>query len=418
MCLREHYFDPFEPVNQAQRYEQYDLFRSRGPLAWGRPPRPGLNDGIYLFSHAAVSAALKHRAILQAPEVGAYAARRRTLLTDNVFGLISHAVLFADPPRHGGLRRPIAAPLARSAAARHAGRMRAHAEVLARDCNRRGRFDLIKDFATPLIAGGLLELLGLDVADVSALKRHTSALAADLDLMKDRPRHSPHRSAYAELTAIVERSLADGPPPRASLAAHLADQVDNGHWRREDLVANLVFLLLAGQETAVDALGNAVLALSRHPGAWRAVDDGRVSGPEAVDELLRYDASLQMSGFRLSCEHMELCGASIPAGTPVIAVLGSANRDPTVFRDPERLSLERRPRNVSRTFGYGIHNCAGQHLARYELAAALETLAAWLPEWHIDEAGVTERRTVSFRGHVSVPVVVRPGVGSAESPRR
>ncbi len=410
-----HFFDPFEPRNQAQRYQQYAHFRSQTPLAWGRPPRPGLGNGVYVFSHEAVTGALKHQSLLQAPLAAAYATQRRQLLSDGIFGMVSHAVLFSDPPRHGVLRRPLTSALTPPAAQQHAERMRHRAESLAAECARRGQFDMVTDFATPYIAGGLLELLGFSESDIDEIKQRTGQLAGELDITDKPPRPGGQSAAYKALTRIVQRNLDRPRFSSGTLSKHLGDLVGSGRWQRGELIPNLVFLLFAGQETAIDALGNAVLALAHHPGAWRAVENGDVTSAEAVDEFLRYDPSLQGAAFRVTSEAVDLCGTTIPPSTPVVALLGSANRDPAAFGDPDRLHLHRRPIRRSRTFGHGIHICAGQHLARHELAIALETLMAHWPAWRVDESGVVERETISFRGHTRIPVTIKQAE-SAETP--
>ncbi len=400
-----HWFDPFEPCFASQRYARYQWFREHAPIARGRSPSPGLPEAVYLFSHETVRMCLTHRALLQAPDTEMYRITRRSLMSDPVFGLLSKAVLFTDPPVHGTLRRPMTRAMTATAAAQREASLRTRAEALVQAFEDRGHFDLVTDFATPYIVGAIGELLGLTLTDIPALKRQTTEMARALDLRTCEARPARNVSSAPELAQWVECALDTTLVSDEGLCATFLEHCDSGQWTRSDVITNMVFLLFAGQETAVDALGNATLAIARHPGCWDAVTSGAVASLDAVDELLRYDPSLQFSSARVSAEPVELTGTVIPAGIPVIAVLASANRDPEVFDEPDNLRLDRRP-GPGMTFGHGIHRCAGAHVARVEIAIALETLMRRLPAWRIDEGAVVERDSITFRGHTSIPVTL------------
>jgi cytochrome P450 len=399
------WFDPFESCSASQRYARYRWFREHAPIARGCSPFPGLPDAVYLFSHETVRMCLTHRAILQAPDTEEYRITRRSLMSDPVFGLLLKAVLFTDPPAHGTLRRPMTRAMTATAAAQREASLRTRAEALVHAFENRGHFDLVTDFATPYIVGAIGELLGLTLTDIPALKRQTAEMARALDFRACEARPARDASSAPELAQWVECALDTTLVSDEGLCATFLAHCDSGQWTRSDVITNMVFLLFAGQETAVDALGNAVLAIARHPGCWNAVTTGAVTSLDAVDELLRYDPSLQFASTRVSAKPVELTGAVIPAGIPIVAVLASANRDPAVFDEPDKLRLDRRP-GPGMTFGHGIHRCAGAHIARVEIAIALETLMQRLPVWRVDEDSVIERDAITFRGHTSIPVTL------------
>ena len=396
-------FDPFVALDHDQRYVRYQWFREHAPAAWGRPPQPAFGNTLYLFSHSAVTRGLAHPALLQAPETTEYRIIRESLKADPDFGTILAAVLFTDPPAHAALRRPMTRAMSTAVVRPQRAGLQERAESLLDACCQRKRFDLVQDFASPFIVSALGDLMGLPLGESHALKEQTARLAQALDLRPADLTRSGNTPAAVMLARQIERALATAKPSPDGLCARLLDQYEAGYWSKEDLVTNLVFLLFAGQETAVDGLGNAVVTLARRPEAWRSLSAGNVDSLDAADELLRYDPPLQYAATRIAAEPLTIAGMVVPANTSVVPVLASANRDPDVFPTPDTVRLDRRP-SASRTFGHGLHVCAGKHVARIEIAAALEALVTRLPPEAIDLHGIVERDLVTFRGHDRIPV--------------
>jgi cytochrome P450 len=191
------------------------------------------------------------------------------------------------------------------------------------------------------------------------------------------------------------------------MAAGMVREVAQGRWSREDLVANIVFMLFAGQETVVDALGNALVALDRFPEQRALLERGVVDWSNAAAELLRYGASVQYAVARIAAHDIDLGDVRIAAGEAVVPVLGSGNRDDAVFPDGDRLDLTRPPA-VSMTFGTGLHVCLGQHVARIEIAAMIEALFTRAPGWRLDAANAERRPSMSFYGMATAPLVLNP----------
>ncbi|TIW46130.1 MAG: cytochrome P450 [Mesorhizobium sp.] len=189
------------------------------------------------------------------------------------------------------------------------------------------------------------------------------------------------------------------------MVARMAREVAEGRWSREDMVANVVFMLFAGQETVVDAFGNAVVALHRFPEQRALLERRLVDWSSAAAELLRFGASVQYAIARIAAEDIDLGNVGIANGEAVVAVLGSGNRDDAVFADGDRLDLTRSPA-LSLTFGTGLHVCLGQHVARIEIAAMLEALFTRAPGWRLDAAGARRRPSLSFHGMSTAPLVL------------
>ena len=167
--------------------------------------------------------------------------------------------------------------------------------------------------------------------------------------------------------------------PGEDLTTHLVQVEENGNvLTNEELTANVILLFGAGHETTVNLIGNGLLALYRNPGQLRLLKNDPSLTANAIEELLRYNSSVQVTG-RTTLEYVdEIGGISLEKGQSVICLLGSANRDPAAYSDPDRLDITRRDvRPLS--FGGGIHYCVGAQLARIEAEIAIRTLLRRLP---------------------------------------
>jgi cytochrome P450 len=164
-----------------------------------------------------------------------------------------------------------------------------------------------------------------------------------------------------------------------------------------------VLLLVAGFETTVNLIGNAVNALLDHPDQWRALcADPAGLAPKAVEETLRYDPPVQRTG-RFALEDVELAGTPVRRDQYVVTLLGAANRDPEVYAEPDRFDITRDQTADHLAFSSGIHYCLGQPLARLEATVALRALAEQMPG--LRRAGATRRRNATIiRGPILLPV--------------
>ena len=179
---------------------------------------------------------------------------------------------------------------------------------------------------------------------------------------------------------------------------------DGNKLTNEELTANIILLFGAGHETTVNLIGNGLLALHRNPDQLALLKARSDLITNAVEELLRYDSSVQVTG-RVTLEDIdEIGGKRIPKGESVLCLLGSANRDPAVYPDrPDRLDITR-PDVRPLSFGGGIHFCLGAQLARIEAEIAIATLLRRLPDLRIDDVeNPAWRPTFVLRGLRHLP---------------
>lgn len=398
--MTEAFFDPAFLPNDVRRYDVFSSFRREHPCVRGAQPFPGAGEAFYVFSHAHISEVLRHPRLLQAPP-GAYQELRSQMMADPVFAFFAQSMLLSDPPRHRELRHPLAKVFTPSAILALEERLRDKARSLGATCVANGRFDVVHDFAIPFVVHALELVLGFSIDDPAWLKKMTAEIAVALDFRSEGA-SARYTEACGELARFVESGIAEGAVHDKGIASLMLELRDKGSWTHEETVANLMFLLFAGQETTIDAIGNAALALHRNPEERQRLRSGQVSASQAAEELLRYDAPLHFAFARIAASEVVIARTIIPAGAPVIAVLASGNHDEAIFPDGHRLRLDRTGELMS-TFGSGLHVCLGQHLARLEMSIAIETLFKQMPEWRLHEGQTAHRRTIIFQGLTAAP---------------
>jgi cytochrome P450 PksS len=271
---------------------------------------------------------------------------------------------------------------------------------------RKGRIDLIADVALPLPLTIISEMLG--VPDEEQLTFHTwsagflelGAGAGPLKMITQIPNGIRLKRFFEKLIA---RRRTD---PQDDLISALVQAEANGDCFSEREVVSMIFLLLlAGHETTVNLIGNGVLALLEHPDQMRKLREhpGLIEG--AVEELLRYCNPVEHGNVRLALEDVELAGQRIPKGSIVLLLLASANRDESVFDQPDRLEIERNP-NRHLGFGFGAHYCLGAQLARVEGRIAIRQLVLRFPGMRmaVPAEQLRWRNTVAVRGLERLPI--------------
>lgn len=380
----------------AERHAAY-----RG-LRRGRPVRQiRLSSGATAWlvtGYHEVRQALAHPGL--SGRTGAVGDRRG--LTDDVLRGMNTHMLNLDPPDHTRLRRLVSAAFTR----RRMVELRPLIERITDellDAMAGADVDLMKALALPLPIRVLIELLGVPPQDAGAFRGWTETLTASalpVDQLE---------ASAADMLRYVRALLADKrrEPGRDLLTALVAVR-DGDERLTEDELTSMVFLLLiAGHETTVNLIGNAVFALVSNPSqlAWLRADLSRVAG--AVEEFLRYESPVH-AALRHSREDVQLGGATIPAGSVVLVSLLAANRDPARFGSADRLDLARDD-NPQLAFGHGIHHCLGAPLARLEGSIAISSLLARFPLLRAAEPAESLRWRVSMvmHGLEELPVKLR-----------
>ena len=272
----------------------------------------------------------------------------------------------------------------------------------------RGSMELVDDFAFPLPITVIAELLGIPVEDQARFREWSNSFVLPPmtpELQEQLARHTDEFVAYLDDLFARRRS-----EPTDDLVTAMVQAEDAGdHLSENELYSMVVLLIVAGHETTVSLITNAVLALLSNPSQLAELRADRSLLPAAVEELLRYDSPVERTITRWAAVDVELGGESIRRGELVIAVVGSANRDASQFADPDSLDV-RREGGKHVGFGRGPHFCLGAALARLETEIALATLLDRLPNLRlaIAEDDLYWRPIPIFRSLASLPVAWDP----------
>ncbi|HEU5439858.1 MAG TPA: cytochrome P450 [Ktedonobacterales bacterium] len=285
------------------------------------------------------------------------------------------SLISSDPPRHRQLRNLVTQAFTPRAVAQLAPRITAIiGELLDRVGGAGdGRMDFIEDFAYPLPVIVIAELLGIPAAERAQFKRWSDAIVSV-------PSSTPaggqlnFMDAQREMALYFSRLMAERrTEPRDDLISHLITAEIGGQRLTEiELIGFCVLLLVAGNETTTNLLGNAILCFDEQPSAYERLRAQPNLIPSAIEEVLRYRSPVQ-SMFRTATGETAIGGVRTRAGQPVIAWIGSANRDEAQFSNAHVFDIERTP-NRHLAFGHGIHFCLGAPLARLEAKLALGAL--------------------------------------------
>lgn len=363
-------FDPESTSFVADPYPVFAALRRAGGPLWHE------QLGMWLaFSYADVDAVLRSR------KLGRVFTRRRP---EAVFGTFNQlhvdSMLDSEPPDHTRRRRLVQGEFAR-------GRMERLRSTVARAADRLldealaggGELDLVADYAAPLPVTVIAELLGVPEGDRRLLRPWSNAIVKMYEYQQtDEQRMAAVRAAGEFAGYLRELATRRRAEPADDLVSHLAGRVAGGELSEDELVANAALLLNAGHEASVNVLANGMLALLDRPAELDRLRAGLPALlPTAIEELIRFDAPLQLFE-RTAQDDVVVGGVTVRAGQKIAALLGSANRDPAVFADPDRLDVGRDP-NPHLGFGAGIHFCLGAPLARLELEVSLPTLLRRLP---------------------------------------
>ena len=317
------------------------------------------------------------------------------------------SLVFNDPPLHSRVRRLIVGALTLRAIAAMEPALTALVDRLLDAAEALGQFDLIGDFAAAIPVEVIGNLLDVPHADRGPLRDWSLAILGALEPALTAQQHARGNQAVDEFLAylrdlVAERRRRPGDRERDVLTRLIAGEGEGEDRLSEaELLHNCIFILNAGHETTTNLIGNALVALTGFPDQRDQLLAEPALIDTAVEEFLRFESSNQL-GNRISTVATALGGVALAAGTPVTLCIGAANRDPSVFTDPDRLDLARKP-NRHLAFGLGVHQCAGLSLARLEGRIAIGRFLARFPRYHLAGAPVRGGRA-RFRGFLSAPV--------------
>ena len=280
---------------------------------------------------------------------------------------------------------------------------RAALRAMLESPDRTGDFLMDVAYAIPTVT--ILTLLGVDPAKVPTYKRWSDSRAAMTwgDLSDDE--QVPHARNLVEYWQEMQRLVAEAHERGGDdLVADLVEAQDAGAEISDHEIASLCYsLLFAGHETTTTLIANSIRVLLSHREAWDAIvaDPARI--PSAIDEVLRYSGSI-VAWRRKATRDAEIGGTPIPAGANILLLMGSANRDEGVFAHPEQFDIDRTDARNHMSFGFGIHYCLGNMLAKLQDRIVLEETIAAVPSLRLTDGPIGFRENLSFRVPTSVPV--------------
>jgi cytochrome P450 len=396
--------DVLQPEHLANPYPLYARLRAEDPVYWDE------RWGSWVLTRYADVVAALHDPRLSAVHHGrsqdtSWLPEEWRASLGPVLQALGRLMLFVDPPDHTRLRGLVNKAFTPRVVENMRGQIMTLVDELLDAVRDRGQMDVIADFAYPLPAIVIAQMLGVPPEDRDRFRAWSDdfgTLLDDYGLTLENAARS--LSGMAEFMAYFRPMIARRRrQPASDLLSALATAEERGDVLSEDeLLANCVLLLGAGHGTTTHLIGNGLLALLCHPDQAARLRDDPAVAAGAVNELLRYDGPVQLTG-RAATTDLEIGGRHIAAGQGVTTVLGAANHDPAQFPDPDVLDITR-PESRHVAFGYGAHFCVGAPLARLEASIALPALLRCLPNLRLQTEAPEWEPSMVFRGLRSLPV--------------
>ena len=389
-------YNPLSAAVVQDPYPVYAALRARGA-----PHRSRLMNAWLVARHADADAILRdHRTFANDPRVGTLTRRQQAMLPPED----EYSMAILDPPDHTRLRALVNKAFTSRAINALEARIRAIAAALLDAVDDPGGFDLMTALARPLPIIAIAEMLGVPAEDRDRFRLWSTQRARLVEPTVSRRERAVAQAASREFDAYFRGVIAQRrSAPRDDILSALAHAEDGGERLSEREMLNLLrLLLIAGNETTTNLIGNGMLALLASPDQLARLrsDPGLV--PMAVDELLRFDSPIQMTLRRVRAD-AAVNGVEVRPGDNIAVLLGAANRDPDVFEEPDRLDVGRAP-CPHLSLGRGIHHCLGASLARLEGQIAFEMLLERFARIELIGARPKFQHGVVLRGLRSLPL--------------
>jgi cytochrome P450 len=280
---------------------------------------------------------------------------------------LSTSLISMDPPRHRQLRNIVTQAFTPRGVARLSERITTIVTELLDNVVANGRMDIIDDLSYPLPVIVIAEMLGIPQEDRERFKLWSDAIVSGGMSPGDT---NPQQEMGAYFLNMIEQRRRD--PEEDLISALLAAQIDGVHLDQRELLGFCILLLVAGNETTTNLIGNALLCFDEQPATMDQLRAEPDLIPSAIEEVLRYRSPVQMM-YRRSLTDVTLGDQTIHAGQMIMAQIGAANRDEAQFPNADTFDIRRTP-NRHIAFGHGIHFCLGAPLARLEAKIALTLL--------------------------------------------
>lgn len=392
--------DILAPHVRADPYPHYAALRRDSPVCLAEP------GGVWLVSrHDDIMALLRDptrfssqafRAVWEPPWLD--------------YNPLARSILAMDAPGHTRLRALASRSLGPRAVARLQPAIRARCERLAAGLD--GEVDVVAAYAAPLPAFVIATLLGLDESLWVRFKRWSDDLLSVTPQPLDAHHVARVEATIAELSGYLSRVIADRrrAPKDDPVSEMVRAEVDGQRLGDAEILEFMIAILIGGLETTTHLIASSALLLAGRPDLFARLRGDPAAIPAFVEEMLRFDGPSQSLPRVTTCD-VELHGVTIPAGSLVLALVGSAGRDERRFLDPDRFDLGRG--SAALNFGHGVHFCLGAALARLQGRVGLSALARRLPGLRLaGDQPLAFRQVVMFRGLVALEVAWDPPVAA------
>ncbi|MEI6453939.1 MAG: cytochrome P450 [Actinomycetes bacterium] len=387
-------YDPYDYKLQDDPYPTYSRLREEAPVFY--------NEALDVFVLS------RHADILRAfRDIDNFSNAMGVSVDPSAFGPEAYrtmSFLAMDPPRHTRLRSLVNRSFTPRRVAEMEARILEIADAHLAPCFEAGSFDFVSDFAGKMPMDVISEMMGVPEVDRAELRR-----LADLVLHREEGVYDvPPEGVAAALDLVVyyQQMVAERrvKPSEDMTSDLLFAEIDGDRLSDEEIISFLFLMVVAGNETTTKLLANAWYWAAKFPEVSASVlaDSSRTAA--WVEETLRFDGSTQQI-LRVTKTPLELHGSKIPSGSRVLLLIGSANRDPEVFPDPDRYDLDRDSSKFL-SFGGGKHFCMGAPLARLEGLVGLNRLVESIASYEVDFAAAERVHSVNVRGFAALPTTV------------
>ena len=390
----------FSPEIMANPYPMYRQLQESNPVLV-------LEDAnmMIVSRYADVQSVLRDRALGHTDDSMMTEEQLQEIAANPAVRNLRNTMLLMNPPDHTRLRGLVVKAFDARRVEAMRSRIRGIANALVDDFIEQGEGDLVRLFTHPLPVIVICDMLGVPESDRAEFVKGSRIDGRLIDPSPMTPEELSAANARTLESQAYFAGLCDArrkAPCDDLITALVQSETEHGKLSRDELTSNIGLLFAAGHETTVNLMGNALIALYRNRDQLALLRAEPELMASAVEEFLRYDSSVQLSG-RDALQDTRVCGLDVPRGRSVLTLLAAANRDPAVYADPDRLDL-RRERNKPLSFGGGIHLCLGAQLARIEACEALGVLLERLPDLElIDPLNPEWKQTITLRGVTGLP---------------
>ncbi len=398
-------YDLYGPAFKADPFPTFAQMREADPVCF-HPGITGRNMVWFITRYEDAKVVLRdaHHFVKDYRNALTPEQRARIGPESKVQQYISSHMLRRDEAMHRRLRALVGDAFSKKAVAPLRTPITERANALLDRVVPAGQMDLVRDYAFPLASGVIAGILGLPADDLYRFHVWSQAVLGTPLTPVEKQEAAEHRIA---LLRFLQNEVAERrKTPRPDLITCLVQRYDRDHaLSPSELLSMLTILLVAGHETTVNFIGNAVLSLLQHPAQYRYLQAHPEHIRSAVEELLRYHGPIERTTTRFAAADVTLGGQQIRQGDVVVVVVASANRDPERYPCPETLDVARTDTHHL-GFGYGIHYCLGAPLARLESEVALRVLMARLPEVRlcVPASSLAWYAVPALRGMLRMPV--------------